>query len=108
MTGSASGHGPELGQKCLPQLGNVREQIEQIDQQLVQLIGRRLELAKQAGEAKRALGTFTLDPEREAAVVRRAAQQGRSAGLDEEAIRAVFWQIIGMSRRSQQRAQDGD
>lgn len=91
-----------------PALANVREQIEQIDREITELMARRVQLAQQAGEAKRALGTFTLDPEREAAVVRRAAQQGRAAGLDEEAVRAVFWQIIGMSRRAQQRAQDGD
>lgn len=91
-----------------PDLVRVRDAIERIDLELTRLMAERVQLARQAGEAKRAVGTFTLDPEREAAVVRHAAERGRAAGLDEEAVRAVFWQLIGMSRRAQQQAQDSE
>ena len=83
-------------------LARVRVEIEQIDASMVGLMARRVELARQTGTLKRAAGTFTLDPEREAAVIRRAAALARQAAIDEEAVRAVFWQIIGMARRAQQ------
>jgi chorismate mutase/prephenate dehydratase len=83
-------------------LARVRAEIEQIDASMVGLMARRVELARQTGTLKRAAGTFTLDPEREAAVIRRAAALARQAAIDEEAVRAVFWQIIGMARRAQQ------
>jgi chorismate mutase len=83
-------------------LASVRAEIEEIDQSIVDLMARRVELARQTGTLKRAAGSFTLDPEREAAVIRRAAALAREAALDEEAVRAVFWQIIGMARRAQQ------
>ena len=44
-----------------------------IARELVALIARRTELARRTGEAKRAAGKPTLDPAREAVVIRRAA-----------------------------------
>jgi chorismate mutase len=48
-----------------------------------------------------------LDPAREAAVVRRSAERARDAGLDEEAVREIFWRLVGLSRRTQ-REESGD
>lgn len=79
----------------------LRTQIEALDRELVGLIAERVRLARAAGRAKRAAGLPTLDPSREAAVVRRAGALAREAGLADEAVRDVFWQLIGLCRRAQ-------
>ncbi|MEJ2218300.1 MAG: chorismate mutase, partial [Gemmatimonadota bacterium] len=61
----------------------------------------RVELARAVGRAKRRAGLPTLDPRREATVVRRAAARGRAAGLSAEDVRDIFWQVIGLCRRAQ-------
>ena len=43
----------------------------------------------------------TLDPAREAVVVRRAGELAREAGLDDEVVRRIFWQLIALSRNAQ-------
>ena len=82
-------------------LGELREQIEQIDRSIIGLIGERVRLAREVGIAKHELGLPTLDPAREAAVVRRAGELAREAGLGDEDVRYIFWHLIGLSRRAQ-------
>jgi chorismate mutase len=79
----------------------LRGEIEAIDQQLVQLLARRVRIACSVGEAKRAAGLPVLDPAREAAIVRRASACAREAGIDDEDVRYIFWHVVGMSRRAQ-------
>lgn len=86
---------------AVEELGRIRAEIEAIDATLVATVARRVALARRVGALKRVAALPTLDPPREAAVVRRAGALAREAGLDDEDIRYVFWQIIGMSRRAQ-------
>ena len=83
------------------ELVRVRGEIERIDREIVGLIARRVELARQVGPLKQALGMPILDPPREAAIVRRAGELARDAGLDDDAVRYVFWHLVGLSRRVQ-------
>jgi chorismate mutase len=78
-----------------------RAEIERVDEAIVFLIGERLRLARRVGELKRTAGLRVLDPGREAAVVRRAGAMARDRGLDDEAIREVFWRLIEMARAAQ-------
>lgn len=78
-----------------------REEIERVDRQLVTLIAERTRVAREIGRAKRAAGMTTLDPAREAAVVRRAGELARELGLDDEVVRRIFWQLIALSRSVQ-------
>ena len=97
MSGSPGGpHDP------LIELARCRMEIERIDDEIVQLLARRLALGKRTTALKRAAGMPVLDPTREAAVIRRITSVAREAGLDPEPIREVFWQIVGMSRRAQE------
>ena len=91
--------------KALVELTLCREEIGRIDDQLVDLLGKRLALGKRTGELKRVAGLPILDPTREAAVIRRVAGVARDAGLPSEPIREIFWQIVGMSRRAQEEEQ---
>lgn len=83
------------------ELESLRVEIERVDHELVEVIAKRVTLARRAGRAKRELGLPTLDPAREAAVVRRAGTLAREAGLPDEDIRYIFWHVIGLARRVQ-------
>jgi chorismate mutase len=84
-----------------PRLGELRQRIEQLDRDLVELIAERTDLARRVGEVKRELGLPVLDPAREAAVVRRAGSLAREAGLPDEDVRYLFWHLVGLCRRAQ-------
>lgn len=83
-------------------LDAIRADIERVDRDLVALVARRLELARRVGEVKRAAGLPVLDPAQEAAVVRRAGEAARELGVDDEALRDVFWRLIALARRAQE------
>lgn len=85
-------------------LTRLRNRIEEIDRAVVGLIAERVELARQVGPMKERAGLPTLDPTREAAVVRRAGALAREAGIDDEEMRGIFWRVIGLCRRAQARA----
>jgi len=78
-----------------------RGEIERVDRQLVALIAERVRVAREIGRAKRVARMNTLDPAREAAVVRRAGEMAREVGLDDEVVRRIFWQLIALSRSVQ-------
>lgn len=82
-------------------LKEAREQIDELDRELVSLLARRAELARQAGRAKRELGHPIQDPTREAAVLAARREWARRAGLDESQLEAVFREILTLSRRTQ-------
>ena len=83
------------------ELEAIRAEIGRVDEAIVFLIDERLRLARRVGELKRTAGLGVLDPSREAAVVRRAGALARERGLDDEAIRDVFWRLIEMARNAQ-------
>ena len=84
-----------------PELEALRVRIEQIDRELIRLIRERVDLARAVGKTKRGSGLPILDPAREAAVVRRAGELAREAGLADDDVRYLFWHLIGLSRRAQ-------
>ena len=83
-------------------LALLREKVEQVDTGIVALLAQRLALARAVGTHKREAGLATLDAKREAAVLRRAGILARDAGLPEEAVRQLFWTIIGICRHAQE------
>jgi chorismate mutase len=83
------------------ELVRIRDEIVAVDRAIVGLIAQRVALARQLGPVKRGLGMPTLDPPREAAVVRRASALAREVGLPEEDVRYVFWHLVGLGRRVQ-------
>jgi len=83
------------------ELSRLREEIERVDRAVIELIARRVQIAREVGAAKRATGLPTLDPAREASVIRQIAVLAREAKLPDADVRQIFWHIIGLSRRAQ-------
>ena len=92
---------PSARDAALDTLGRYRQQIEQLDRDLVSLLAKRVALSREIGAMKRVAGLPTLDPAREAEVIRRAAALARDASLNDEKVRDIFWHVIGLSRAVQ-------
>jgi chorismate mutase len=86
----------------LAELATCRTQIEEIDRKLVALLAERVALGRKTATVKRAAGLPILDPQREAEVIRRAVTTAREHDLPVEAVREVFWHVVGLSRRAQE------
>lgn len=82
-------------------LPDLRREIRGIDDELLTLVRRRLDVARRVADAKREAGLPVLDPAREAAVVRYAGEFARRHGLVEEDVRALFWALVGLTRRAE-------
>jgi chorismate mutase/prephenate dehydrogenase len=80
----------------------LRRRILEVDEALVALVGERRALVLEIGRLKAEMGLPVLDPSREAAVVRRAAELARERGVDEELTRDVIWRIMASAREEQE------
>jgi chorismate mutase len=87
-----------------PDLSAVRAEIDRLDEALLDLIARRVRIARSAGRAKSARGWPIRDTAREARVVRRAAAGARDRGVDPEPVRDVFWRLIALAAGAQEHA----
>ena len=85
-------------------LAELRKEIDKIDAKLVAMIAKRARTAQQIGEAKSARSKGVLDVGREKAVLRavRAANAEVDGPLRDEAMDAIFREIISACRASQQ------
>lgn len=79
----------------------LRSSLEAVDAELVRLLGERQALAAKIGAVKRRAALPIMDPEREAAVVRRVVELGRSAGVPEGLVRDLFWRLLAGAREAQ-------
>ncbi|MBR6816297.1 MAG: chorismate mutase [Clostridia bacterium] len=81
-------------------LQEIRARIDELDTQLVELLCRRMTVAKDVADYKRANGMAVLDRQRELAVLdKRAAQAGEAFG---PYIREIYEKIMEMSRAYQE------
>lgn len=76
----------------------LRQQIDDLDRQLVRILNERAQLANQIGEVKKRLKLPVYNPQRETEVMKNVT--GHNSGpLSEEAIRRLFERIIDETRR---------
>lgn len=92
----------DLGAEA-PGLRMTRDLIDEVDRELVALLGRRLLLAARAGRAKAQAGAVVFDPEREAALLAERQAWGVGHGIDPVAVEDIFEAILRCSRREQGR-----
>ena len=103
---AAAGIAPEdMGAKDVPvpemepwedRLDRTRKAINDVDEALVGMLSERMRLARRAQTLRKEGGMGGVDPEREAKVLRRAAELARKAGLPDEPVRDVFWRIVAL------------
>ncbi|HHN74439.1 MAG TPA: prephenate dehydrogenase/arogenate dehydrogenase family protein, partial [Acidobacteria bacterium] len=91
---------PDLGRRS-PELREVRELIDDLDLQLVELLSRRARLARRAGRAKSELGRGVRDASREDEVLERRRRWAAERGLEPADVARVFEEILRFSRRLQ-------
>jgi chorismate mutase len=89
-------------QDAVRRLAVLREEIELLDRQVVDLVVQRARLAEEAGEMKRVAGLPLLDPVREARVMETAAEAARQAGIPDAEVRQIFRLLIAIARKSQE------
>jgi chorismate mutase/prephenate dehydratase len=78
-------------------LDELREGINQIDNELLKLLNRRMEFVKKVGELKHTTGGSIYRPEREKEIIQRLSKQSDGA-LNKDAIEAIFMEIFAVSR----------
>lgn len=83
-------------------LAELRERIAAVDAELLALVARRLELAREVGEAKRAAGLPVRNFGTEAEVLERFRAEAGTLGLDEPLVERLAHYLIGASVRLQE------
>ncbi len=78
-------------------LDDLRININNIDDELLILLNKRMEFVKQVGHLKQSDGSSIYRPERERQIIQRLASQSKGA-LTENAIEALFMEIFAVSR----------
>lgn len=78
-------------------IDNLRNEIDRLDGQILELVVRRIALVREIGEYKHARGLPVYDAERERAVIQRLTQAAPT-GFDPQVVRRVFERIIDESR----------
>ncbi|HTH03984.1 MAG TPA: chorismate mutase [Vicinamibacterales bacterium] len=99
----------------MSRIDELRQQIDDIDERLVQLLSARAACALAIGHEKKLLGLEVYQPSREAEVVGHV-QRINKGPLDNEAMRRLFERIIDEARRleriadeeAEREAQPGD
>ena len=71
-------------------LTSLRTEIDQLDKQLWEIIGKRVDVARAIGEWKRAHGEDILQPQRYQQVVKNCIATGQQYGLSEKLVREVM------------------
>lgn len=86
-------------------LSGLRARIDAVDDDLVELLVERWTLAAEAGATKRTAGLPVRDAAREAEILARV--RARAAGrLPEAALRAIYLEILAMTRVAAEGAPD--
>ncbi len=78
-------------------LDDLRKSINEVDDELLELLNKRMEFVKQVGHLKQTDGSSIYRPERERQIIQRLASQSKGA-LTENAIEALFMEIFAVSR----------
>ncbi len=84
-------------------IARLREEIDTVDQELLILIKKRLELAEQIGEVKKKNKMKIIDSPREKALFAALEKKCRELKLDAVSISNIWHKILEASYRSQEK-----
>ena len=82
-------------------LEELRREIDDIDDEILKWVARRLEKVLAVGDLKKRHGLNAYDPDRERLILDRLANRA-PAPLDPQAVRRVFERLIDESRTAEQ------
>ncbi len=85
----------------MDRLSDLRSQIEKIDEEILSLIKKRLEIAKEIVDAKNQKNMKVYDPDRENKVINKIKKISEKLSLPEDYILDIYTVIISMTRNSQ-------
>ncbi len=88
-------------------LDELREEIEEIDRDIVELIARRTYVADAVARVKEDRDMATTDEEQEAAVMERAGRNAERFDVDANLVKAIFRLLIELNK-IEQRSERGD
>lgn len=79
-------------------IDKLRKQIDEIDEEILTLIAKRMQKAKKMGEIKRAKGLKIKDNEREREVIEKWKRKAKELNLSKEFVEKIVKEIIRESR----------
>ena len=82
-------------------LDELREEIESLDREIVELIAQRTYVAESIAAVKREQGLPTTDESQEEAVMRRAGENAERFDVDANLVKAVFRLLIELNKVEQ-------
>lgn len=82
-------------------LSSLRSQVDSIDDRIISLLGERLELSRQIGREKKAVGKPIVDRVRDQQVMERLKELAAGHGINEQDIENIYGMIIRASKRAQ-------
>jgi chorismate mutase len=82
-------------------LDELREEIEEIDRELVELIARRTYVAGTVAQVKAERGLPTTDESQEARVMERAGENAETFDVDANLVKAIFRLLIELNKVEQ-------
>ena len=88
-------------------LEELRDEIESIDREIVDLIARRTYVADTVAQVKAEQGLETVDEAQEEAVMERAGENAEAFDVDANLVKAIFRLLIELNKISQ-RSERGD
>lgn len=87
---------PEFSNKDKQDLSKFREKIDQIDDQIVELLNKRVEIAKEIGRFKREKGIDAYQPDREKEIYERLSRKNKGL-FPNKALKAIYREIMSVS-----------
>jgi chorismate mutase len=90
----------------VPELEQLREQIDEVDRRILELVAERVRIVLRVGDIKRELDLAVYDPERERRLLAKLTELAPEP-LDATTVRRVFERLIDESRRLEQRHVSG-
>jgi chorismate mutase len=82
-------------------LDELREEIQTIDREIVELIAQRTYVAETIAAVKREQGLPTTDEQQEQAVMDRAGENARRFDVDDNLVKAIFRLLIELNKVEQ-------
>lgn len=77
----------------MKQLDKKRKELDQLDLEIVSLLGRRIDIVRKIGKIKKKLGNKVKDKQREKKVITSLTEQSKKHKIDQSLIKKI-WKVL--------------